>query len=292
MKAIAESRQVPIPVFAEMGSNNPFIITAGAITDDMEGFANGLANSVTGSGGQLCTKPGVAFVPEGEAGENLIDAFRSRLDAMEPSLLLNSSVHGRFRTGLARLSADRVTERDELERLAGYRQRPVAARVSVGDLALDPSLLEELFGPFVLIVSYADLDELESALEALPGQLTATLRVGSNDELICERLAAVLQRIAGRVLFDGFPTGVAVTWAMHHGGPYPATTDPAHTSVGMTATRRFQRPVTWQSAPQHVLPPQLRDGNPCQISRRVNGVLTTSKLLPRSPNEDLSILNP
>jgi acyl-CoA reductase-like NAD-dependent aldehyde dehydrogenase len=278
LQRIAQARPVPIPVFAEMGSNNPLVVTAAALAERGQQIADGLALSVTGSGGQLCTKPGIVFVPEGEDGERLIAEVGRLLDETEPPILLNATIHSGLRDGLARLDADRVTSGDEREQLQGCRHRPVAARARAAQLAQDPELLEERFGPFVLLATYADDDELIAALEALPGQLTATLHAGADEHERSQRLGSLLTEKAGRVLFDGFPTGVAVTWAMQHGGPYPATTDPSHTSVGMTGTRRFMRPVTWQSAPAHALPPQLRDDNPCGIWRRVNGELTQAPL--------------
>lgn len=274
LQKIAQARDVPIPVFAEMGSNNPLVITPGALAERGDALANGLATSITASGGQLCTKPGLVFVPAGEQGEAFVAQLGGLLDATDPIVLLNASIHGSLRAGLTRLAAERVTGGEEAEQLEGCRQRPVAARARAAELAGDPELLEERFGPFVLLLSYDDEAELQAALQALPGQLTATLHAGAEEHELAARLATVLTEKAGRVLFDGFPTGVAVTWAMQHGGPWPATTDPAHTSVGMTGTRRFLRPVTWQSAPQQLLPPQLQDANPTGIWRRVNGALT------------------
>jgi len=274
LQRIAQARPVPIPVFAEMGSNNPLVMTAAALAERGEQLATGLVGAVTGSGGQLCTKPGIVFVPDGEAGERLIAEVGRLLDETEPPILLNASIHSGLRDGLERLQAARITSGDEREALQGCRQRPVAARDRAARLAQEPELLEERFGPFVLMLTYADEAELLDALAALPGQLTATLHAGADEQELSARVSAILVEKAGRVLYDGFPTGVAVTWAMQHGGPYPATTDPAHTSVGMTGTRRFMRPVVWQSAPAHVLPLQLRDDNPLGIWRRVDGVLT------------------
>ncbi len=278
LQRIAQARPVPIPVYAEMGSNNPLVITPGALTERGAQLASGLATAVTGSGGQLCTKPGIVFVPEGEAGERLIAEVGRLLDATEPPVLLNASIQRGLREGLTRLTGARVTSADEREQLPGCRQRPVAVRERAARLAEEPELLEERFGPFVLLLTYAHEAELRSALAVLPGQLTATLHSAPGEEALCARLSTLLVEKAGRILYDGFPTGVAVTWAMQHGGPYPATTDPAHTSVGMTGTRRFQRPVVWQSAPRHALPPQLHDENPCGILRRVEGTLTRNAI--------------
>jgi NADP-dependent aldehyde dehydrogenase len=160
----------------------------------------------------------------------------------------------------------------------GFRFRPAAYAATAADLVRSPALLDERFGPIVLLLSYGDHDELLDAVARLEGQLTGTVHAGPGDEQLVGELVALLTARAGRVLFDGFPTGVAVTHGMHHGGPYPATTAPGHTSVGMTALRRFQRPVAFQNAPAHVLPAELHDDNPRGIWRRVDGRLTRDPL--------------
>ena len=141
-----------------------------------------------------------------------------------------------------------------------------------------PELLEERFGPVVLLLTYGSRDELLDALVRIDGQLTGSVHAQAQDADLVALLAAALGERSGRLIFDGFPTGVAVTHGMHHGGPFPATTAPAHTSVGMTAIRRFLRPVAFQNAPAHVLPPELQDANPLGIWRRVDGELTRDAL--------------
>ena len=142
-------------------------------------------------------------------------------------------------------------------------------------MAAGSALLEEHFGPVVLLLRYGSDDELLAALATIEGQLTGTIHAQPEaDAELLDRVTEALTARAGRVVYDGFPTGVAVTHGMHHGGPYPATSAPAHTSVGMTAIRRFLRPVVWQNAPAAVLPPALRDENELGIWRRVDGELT------------------
>ena len=141
-----------------------------------------------------------------------------------------------------------------------------------------PELLEERFGPVVLLLTYGSRDELLDALVRIDGQLTGSVHAQAQDADLVALLAAALSERSGRLIFDGFPTGVAVTHGMHHGGPFPATTAPAHTSVGMTAIRRFLRPVAFQNAPAHVLPPELQDANPLGIWRRVDGEMTREAL--------------
>ena len=157
----------------------------------------------------------------------------------------------------------------------GFRFAPAAFRADAADLAREPGLLEERFGPVVLLLGYRSEDELLAALDRVEGQLTGSLHAEDEDEALVRTLVDVLAARAGRLVFNGFPTGVVVAHGMTHGGPYPATTASGTTSVGMTAIGRFLRPVTWQNAPAAALPPALRDENPLGIWRRVNGRPTT-----------------
>jgi len=155
---------------------------------------------------------------------------------------------------------------------AGYRTAATLAAVSAADLKANPQrLLEERFGPAALLVEYGSADELVETLAVLPGSLTATLHADPDSEsALIRHLVDRFAHGAGRVIWDGWPTGVAVTWAMHHGGPWPATTAPLHTSVGVTAIRRFLRPVVYQNVPDAFLPAPLQEANPLGVPRRVN----------------------
>ena len=274
----AARRPQPIPVYAEMGSINPIVVTEAALGARGGAIAEGLVASVSNFGGQLCTKPGVVFVPEGETGDAFAADVAARLDAVEPTVLLNE----RLRDALAG-AVDRLAATDGVEPLGstpdyegdGYRRQPAAFQAPAAAVAAGSPLLEEHFGPIVLLLRYAGRDDLLGAIGRIEGQLTGTVHAEPEaDADAIALLSDVLGARAGRVLFDGFPTGVAVTHGMHHGGPYPAASSGAHTSVGMTAVRRFLRPVAFQNAPQSVLPPELRDGNPLGIWRRVDGELT------------------
>jgi NADP-dependent aldehyde dehydrogenase len=266
---VASARPEPIPFYGELGSINPVVITAGAATARGTDLAAGLAGSFTLGAGQFCTKPGVVFVPADAGFESaLVTAVGDR----DPQRMLTDRINDAYASGVSALG-----QHDGVEILlspgsgsdAGVR--PAVVATSAAAVIGDPdALLEEVFGPTTLLVRYADAAELDEALRALPGSLTATLHAeaGDDTELIVERLA----RRAGRVLFSGWPTGVAVNWAQHHGGPWPATTTP-HTSVGATAVRRFLRPLAFQDAPESSLPEALHDKNPLGIPRRVDGVL-------------------
>jgi acyl-CoA reductase-like NAD-dependent aldehyde dehydrogenase len=274
----AAARPRPIPVYAEMGSVNPIVITEAALRARAGTIAEGLTASVSSFGGQLCTKPGVVFLPAGEAGDAFVSDVAARLAGVEPQVMLNE----RLRDALV----DRVSELSSLAEPAGdgaatggpdgpgFRFAPAAFRASASDLGREPRLLDERFGPVVLLLGYGSEDELLEALDRVEGQLTGTVHAEDEDAPLVRTLVDVLGARAGRLVFDGFPTGVAVTHAMTHGGPYPATTASGTTSVGMTAIERFLRPVAWQNAPASALPPALRDDNPLGIWRRVDGVPT------------------
>jgi NADP-dependent aldehyde dehydrogenase len=274
----AAARPVPIPVYAEMGSVNPIVITGAALAARAPAIAEGLTASVSNFGGQLCTKPGVVFVPDGTAGDAFAADVASRLADVEPAVLLNQ----RVRDALV-ASVDDLAARPEVEVLApaagepgapGFRHQPAAFTTSAGAVAAAPELLDERFGPVVLLLRYGSDEELAAALGHVEGQLTASVHAEAGDEERVRALLDLLAERAGRLVFDGFPTGVAVTHGMTHGGPFPATTAPGTTSVGMTAIARFLRPVAYQNAPAALLPPELQDDNPLGIWRRVDGELT------------------
>jgi len=274
----AARRPNPIPVYAEMGSVNPIVVTEAALAARGDAIADGLVASVASFGGQLCTKPGVVFVPDGAAGDEFTSTVAARLDAVEPTVLLNE----RLRDALA-AALERLAQRPEVRPLGaapafageGYRHQPAAYEAPAGAVGDGAELLEEHFGPVVVLLRYGDPDELLDAIAQVEGQLTGSIHAQPDDDAeLLGALTELLAARAGRLVYDGFPTGVAVTHGMHHGGPYPATSAPAHTSVGMTAIRRFLRPVAWQNAPAAVLPPELRDDNPLGIWRRVDGELT------------------
>ncbi|GAA1456652.1 aldehyde dehydrogenase (NADP(+)) [Nocardiopsis exhalans] len=272
---LAVSRPEPIPFYGELGSVNPVFVTRAAMSARGGQILEGYAGSATMGSGQFCTKPGVVFVPEGAELDALVADFEGRAAAP----LLNDRVGEGFVRGLEALSAHPATEvlvrgRQIVEGVEGAEGwSPSLLRTDLDSL-LEHSedLLAECFGPAALVVSYPDERRLLEVGGVLHGQLTVTVH-GEEEDPMAPALLALGASVAGRVIWNGWPTGVAVTHAMTHGGPYPATTAPLHTSVGTTAIRRFLRPVTYQSVPQPLLPPELRDGNPLAVPRRVNGGL-------------------
>jgi acyl-CoA reductase-like NAD-dependent aldehyde dehydrogenase len=278
----AAARPVPIPVYAEMGSLNPVVVTEAALAARAGAIVEALAGAVANFGGQLCTKPGLVLVPEGDAGEAFTEALAAALAAREPEVLLAESIDRGLRAGLASLDDAGVTRLTPAgddggggTDAGGFHARPVVHRARAADLGTIAEIGEEHFGPATIVLTYTSLAEAAQALLRAGGQLSATVHAEPVDHPTLTPLADAAARVAGRIVFDGVPTGVAVSWAMTHGGPYPAASDAGmSTSVGLTALRRFLRPVTYQDAPQSLLPPQLQDGNPLRIWRRVDGVLT------------------
>ncbi len=266
---LASSRPVPIPFFGELGSVNPAVVTPSAAAQRAEEVASGFAESMSLGVGQFCTKPGLLFAP---AGSDLPRLVADRLAAVGAAPMLNEHIARGFAGALDELAGHEGVE-VVLAGDTGETPTPTLLRTSAAAFAADPeALTHEAFGPAALVVEYVDQGELERALATIDGQLTATVQAVDDDPDAAAVLPILADR-AGRVLVNGWPTGVSVTWAMQHGGPYPATTSVQTTSVGTSAIDRFLRPVTYQSTPEALLPEPLRDDNPWHLPRRVDGVL-------------------
>jgi NADP-dependent aldehyde dehydrogenase len=265
---IANSRPVPIPFYGELGSLNPVFVTPAAVAARGDAIAEGYVGSFTLGTGQFCTKPGLLFLPEGHGlEEKLVDAVR----ATAPAGMLSDRIkqgHAHERDRLIGIGAVRTLVEGDPAAVA-----PTLLATTAKELLADPeSLLRECFGPTSIVVEYSGTEELLAAAEAFDGNLTGTIHAEDADAPTLTPLLDRLRDRVGRIVFNGWPTGVAVAWAMHHGGPYPATTASIHTSVGTTAIRRFLRPVCYQNTPDALLPEALRAANPLGIPRRVNGV--------------------
>ncbi|GGF54828.1 2,5-dioxovalerate dehydrogenase [Marmoricola endophyticus] len=275
LSRLAAGREVPIPVYAEMSAVNPVFLLPGALGERAEQVATGFAGSLTGSGGQLCTKPGLVFALDGDATDTFLEAAARAVAAVPTTALLNPGIGEAFVSGVRRLGdaegVERVAEGDTAEQGPAVPGRP-ALFTTTGDRFLaDADLAAEVFGPAGLVVQVRDEDQLHQIVAGLEGQLTASLHVGAADTDLALDLLGRLELVAGRVLFDGWPTGVEVNHAMVHGGPFPATTAPGTTSVGARAIERFLRPVAYQDVPAALLPPELHDDNPWRVFRRIDG---------------------
>jgi NADP-dependent aldehyde dehydrogenase len=266
---LASSRPDPIPFYGELGSINPVYVTPAAVSARGGEIAAGFVASVTLGNGQFCTKPGLLFLP---SGHGLDDALAEAVRSVPPAPLLTPQISHGFHSGIEEIAAT-----DGVRLLAaapGPDGRPPSLyATTAADVARHPRLARECFGPSSVVAEYRDEDELIEAAAAAPGSLAAGIHAEPGDEKLSRRLLAIVRARAGRVVWNGWPTGVAVTWAMHHGGPWPATTASVHTSVGPTAIRRFLVPVTFQGTPADLLPDPLRDDNPLTLPRRVDGQL-------------------
>ncbi len=271
LEQIIAGRETPIPFYGELSSVNPLVITDGAAAARSGEIAEGLFASVTGSAGQLCTKPGIAFIPRGPAGDALVEGVVARARAADAQTVLNGRIHGAFEQIRSRLVSDGRARSLVAPRAGGegFSLTPAVLTIDAADATA--AVAEEAFGPLIVIVRYGSIDEVGAALRAVPHSLTATIHSEPGETEHRRALTAAVTDLAGRIVYNGYPTGVRVSWAMHHGGPWPAT-NTLHTSVGVTAIRRFLRPLAWQDAPAGVLPAELRDG-PADLPRRVDGVL-------------------
>ena len=277
---LAARRPSPIPFYGELGALNVLVVSPGAARARTFEIADGLAGSFTLGVGQFCTKPGLVFLPTGPDGDALASRLEATVSATAGATMLTSGIAAAFAAGVERLEAAGARVLARGGAADGPTSQPPLLLAAEATSLVGP-VLEECFGPVAVVVRYGALDELRTLVARLSPALTATVH-GEADE--ADLLAPVLDDLAqrvGRLTWNGFPTGVAVTWAMHHGGPWPATTNPLHTSVGATAIRRFLRPVAYQDVPQSLLPPELLDSPPPEhlVPRRIDGVL----VLPDAP---------
>ncbi|MDQ4488870.1 aldehyde dehydrogenase (NADP(+)) [Sinomonas sp. ASV486] len=278
LAATAAARREPIPVYAEMSSTNPVVLLPGALAAGAHDVAAGFVGSLTQHAGQYCTNPGLTFVPEGAAGDAFVTAAAAELAAQRGQTMLTAGISAAYTAGSERLEGEAGV--DVVARGTGgdgpNAPAPLLAATSPEAFDANPRLAEEVFGSTGLLVRYADTEQLTRLLEGLEGQLTATVQLDASDaaDLAAARgLLPVLERKVGRILFNGWPTGVEVGHAMVHGGPFPATSDSRTTSVGSLAIERFLRPVAYQNVPEALLPEALRDANPLGIPRRIDGEL-------------------
>lgn len=273
---LAAARPEPIPVFAEMGSLNPQFVTEAAITAGVDDLAQGLIGSVTLGAGQFCTKPGLVVVPDSPTGRELESAMLAAAEQVAPAPLLAEGIGAGLRHRLDELMGLPDVEVVVTDRAdgAGTWAGPTLLVTHAGAVTATPQLQQECFGPAALLVRVTSLSDMVTLAAGLPGSLAASIHATEAEIDHLADLVAILQHRAGRVLWNQFPTGVAVTHAMHHAGPYPASTFVQHTSVGTAAIARFVRPVVYQNAPQALLPAPLRDENPSRRWRLVDGRLT------------------
>src|SRR5215469_706515 len=270
---LAAARPAPIPVYAEMSSVNPVIILPHALRRRGAAIARGFVASLTLGAGQFCTNPGLVFLLEGADTESFVAVAREALQDSKPQVMLTPAIHAQYERGLAatRARSDVTTVVRDIEPAEPYCAQGALFVTRAEALLAHPELAEELFGPASTLVLCRDEAELLAALASLPGQLTATIHFEPEDITLANRLVSPLQRKAGRLIANGWPTGVEVSHAMVHGGPYPATSDGRSTSVGTLAIERFLRPVCYQDFPEELLPAELRPAATRAFAHRLDG---------------------
>ena len=265
-----------------MSSINPFVILEGALQENADQIAKGLATSLTLGAGQFCTNPGLVLAVESEALSLFLREFASELETIQAAPMLNRNIYKAYEQGIAAWQNQNgvvpisTTKPNEAEKK--YHAQPMAFTVAGDEFLQNKNLTHEVFGPAALIVICKSFSQLQQILHTLEGQLTVTIHGSSDDTALVTDILHLVTLKAGRVIYGGYPTGVEVGHAMQHGGPFPATTDGRSTSVGTAAIYRFVRPVAFQDFPDHMLPEALQNDNPLQISRLINGGWTKDKL--------------
>ncbi len=272
------SRPDPIPVYAEMGSTNPVILLPGALEARADEIAASYIQSVTMGVGQFCTNPGIVLGMNDPALDRFVESAGRGADEWSPATMLHRGIRDAFTRGVERLQHTpgvRLAGRSSAPLEPHHTQAPcVIASTTADVLESQPHLMEEIFGPVSVVARCRDRAELERVVRGLSGHLTASVHGTPQDLLEFRDLIALLETTVGRIIFNGFGTGLEVCPALHHGGPYPATTDPHFTSIGHAGIFRFARPICYQNFPQEGLPEALRDKNTAGIWRLVDGQLT------------------
>ncbi|HTY94534.1 MAG TPA: aldehyde dehydrogenase (NADP(+)) [Steroidobacteraceae bacterium] len=271
----AAGRPTPIPVYAEMSSINPVILFPAAARARGAELGRAYVASLTLGAGQFCTNPGLVIVLQGADSQAFMSAAAEAVRACPSQPMLAAHIHESFDQGVAQVRDQAGVTREAVGPVGpGQNQgRAVLFSVDAAQFMANPSLAREVFGPASLVVKAQDVTQIAALFEHLEGQLTTTVLFDEGDTDLVRQLLPSLERKAGRILANGWPTGVEVCDAMVHGGPYPATSDIRTTSVGALAMQRFLRPVCYQNFPDSLLPDALRTDNPLQLARRVDGVL-------------------
>jgi 2,5-dioxopentanoate dehydrogenase len=284
---VAASRPEPIPFYAEMSSTNPVFILPGALRERAQALASGLHASFTLGAGQFCTKPGMVFLPQVSDAELFTRKLHMLVSESNPFHLLTNIIHASYDSAIAQRQAQAnvklVAESPQSGRNAGFAARSMLFETDAASF-LGSDLDAEIFGPTTLIVRHSSRDQVLAIARSLEGHLTATIHGTEEDLREFADLIAVLETKVGRLIFNGFPTGVEVTHAMVHGGPYPSTSDGRSTSVGTQAIFRFTRLVCYQGFPDNALPDELKNSNPLGIWRMINGEMSRNPIGSSMPN--------
>lgn len=274
---VAAAREVPIPVFAEMSSVNPIFILPGAMAERGAQIAEGLVGSVSLGVGQFCTSPGLVFTC-GEGKGDFAKKVAEGLGAVAPATMLHEGIAKNFSAGVSKLSAQSGVTQTASVAATGCQAGPAVFEAKVANFLSNEELSAEVFGPATMLIDCESAGDFLAAAASLEGQLTASVHGTEEDLATAGPLLSLLSRRAGRLIVNSFPTGVDVCPSMVHGGPYPATSDGASSSVGTRAISRFTRSVSWQGMPENLLPAELQSANPTRIWRLVDGNLSKEAL--------------
>jgi alpha-ketoglutaric semialdehyde dehydrogenase len=278
----AVKRDEPIPVYAEMGSTNPVFVLPEAMRIHKEKIAQGFAASVTLGVGQFCTNPGLLLYQNDQSSAEFVQHIKTEFENTSGGTMLTETIFRSYEKGVAHLAAQQ-----EIEALANGKKsanrngaHPVLFKTTGSVFEQHAELADEIFGPTSTLIEMSSKAEMLSAARNLSGHLTATIHGTDGDLTSHQDLLDILEQKVGRIVINGFPTGVEVCHAMVHGGPYPSTTDGRSTSVGTASIFRFTRAVSFQNLPQSQLPPELKDENPLGIWRLINGIRTRDRIQP------------
>lgn len=277
---IAAQREEPIPVFAEMGSINPVVVLPNALEKRGAELAQTYAKSITLGTGQFCTNPGLIMGVKSPELTHFITDLSKNILEIDPKCMLHPNIHSAYE-----YKKQEVLSQNEMTVVGAYpneakpnHAKQVIATVYGQAFLKNTKMHQEVFGPFSMVVQCENISELEEIISHLEGQLTGTV-IGENEEFLkFKSVISAMQNRVGRIIFNGVPTGVEVCPSMVHGGPYPASTDSRFTAVGVNSIKRWVRPFSYQDCPNHLLPDELKNENPLEILREINGVLTTDKL--------------
>lgn len=272
---IAQQRPEPIPVFAEMGSVNPVFVLAEKLRANTKKLAEQYATSLTLGVGQFCTNPGIIIVPDIPETNEFLDVLANEITGTTPAAMLHSGIAESFHKNKSNAIAQPdVTVVAHAPYTTASDGNAIVTLTNSENFMANKALTHEVFGPFGLVVKYTSVQDAATVIESLEGQLTATVWAEAEEAAEIEELINSLSEKCGRIIFNGFPTGVEVCYAMHHGGPFPAATDSRFTSVGPDAIKRFARPVSYQNWPDNLLPDELKNNNNLKIWRTINNQLT------------------
>ncbi len=272
---LAASREEPIPFFGEMSSTNPLFILPGALRERGASIATGLHTSFTLGAGQFCTKPGMVFLPRGDEASSFSNKLRELVGNSGRSNLLTAGICTSYQSAVTKrggnASVKLIAETPEGDASSGFSVGAALFETDATTFLSDSNLDQEVFGPTTLLVHHSNREQVLDIARSLEGHLTATIHGTPEDLLEFADLVTILESKVGRLVFNGFPTGVEVSHAMVHGGPYPATSDSRSTSVGSQSILRFARPVCYQGFPDEALPDELKNANPLGIWRMIDG---------------------